>query len=407
MAAGRDPLIPVSEARKRILDTLTPVAAETLTLREAAGRVLARDVVSTRMQPPCDLSAMDGYAVRSRDIETIGTALRVIGEAPAGRSFAGILGEGECVRIFTGAPVPQGADSIMLQEDATRDGERVSFRESALPGQHVRHAGIDFAIGDVGPRAGTRLTAADIALAAAMNHASLSVHRRPVIAYFSTGDELVYPGETPGPDQIISTNNDGLGALIEAHGGIALDLGIAPDNQDAIRAIARKARDADMLVTLGGASVGDHDLVRPALEADGLVIDFWRIAMRPGKPLMYGRYGEVPMLGLPGNPVSALVCALLFLVPAIDHLQGASPRLPLALARLGSDLKANDQREDYLRAKLDHVAGELPVATPFARQDSSMLSALSGADCLVIRPPHAPAAKAGEWVECLLLRGSA
>lgn len=406
MADGRDPLIPVDEARRRILATLPKTEMQTVTLREAVGRVLARDVVSLRMHPPSDLSAMDGYALRSHDIETIGAPLRVIGEAPAGRGFAGGVGAGECIRIFTGATVPQGADCIMLQEDAERNGETVSFRERAKPGQHIRQAGIDFAIGDIGPRAGTRLSAADIALAAAMNHASLHVHRRPVIAYFSTGDELVYPGETPGADQIISSNNDGLGALIEAHGGIALDLGIAPDNVDAIRARADKAREADMLVTLGGASVGDHDLVRPALEANGLVIDFWRIAMRPGKPLMYGRYGDVPMLGLPGNPVSALVCALLFLAPAIGHLQGATPRLPLGLARLAIGLKENDQREDYLRATLDHVAGELPVATPFARQDSSMLSALSGADCLVIRPPHAPAAKAGDKVECLLLRGS-
>lgn len=404
MADMRDPLIPVAEARNRILEMLPRTDTETVSLREAAGRVLAQDVVSLRTQPPSDLSAMDGYAVRARDIETIGASLRVIGEAPAGRGFAGQVGAGQCVRIFTGAPVPQGADSIMLQEDADRTGESVSFRETAKPGQHIRRAGIDFAIGDTGPRAGTRLRAADIALAAAMNHARLEVHRRPVIAYFSTGDELVYPGETPGPDQIISSNNDGLGVLIEAHGGIALDLGIAPDDADIIRAVAMKARDADMLVTLGGASVGDHDLVRPALEADGLVIDFWRIAMRPGKPLMFGRYGDMPMLGLPGNPVSALVCALLFLVPALDHLQGTAPRLPLSLARLGRALKANDQREDYLRARLDHVAGELPVATPFARQDSSMLSSLSGADCLVIRPPHAPEAKAGEMVECLLLR---
>lgn len=404
MAASKTPLIPVEDARQRILEPLRVTSHERVRLREGLGRILAEDVIARRSQPPTDMSAMDGYAVRATDVTAAGVSLKVIGEAPAGHSFAGEVKTGEAVRIFTGGSLPAGTDSIMLQEDAQRDGDSVTFNEAVTPHQHVRKAGIDFSHGDVGPLAGTKLSAADIALIAAKNHAHVQVHRRPVIAYFATGDELVMPGDTLGADQIVSSNNDGLGALIEAHGGEALDLGIAPDNKDAIRALAAKASDADMLVTLGGASVGDHDLVRPALEADGLEIDFWRIAMRPGKPLMFGTYGEVPMLGLPGNPVSALVCAQLFLVPAILRMLGTVETQSLMIARLGVDVKANDAREDYLRAKLDHVPGELPVVTPLPVQDSSMLSALSAADCLIIRPPHAEAAGAGDIVSILPLR---
>ncbi|MBI1261801.1 MAG: molybdopterin molybdenumtransferase MoeA [Rhizobiales bacterium] len=404
MARGKTPLLPVEEARQRILDPLRVTSHERVTLRESLGRILAEDVIARRTQPPADMSAMDGYAVRAADVTAAGARLHVIGEAPAGRAYAGEVKAGETVRIFTGGALPAGTDSIMLQEDASREGDNVTFSEAAHAGQHVRKAGIDFSHGDAGPLAGTKLSAADIALIAAKNHAHVMVYRRPVIAYFATGDELVMPGETLGADQIISSNNDGLGALIEAHGGEAMDLGIAPDDKEAIRTLAAKANHADMLVTLGGASVGDHDLVRPALEADGLEIDFWRIAMRPGKPLMFGRYGEVPMLGLPGNPVSALVCAQLFLVPAILRMQGTVETQSLMIARLGADVKANDAREDYLRAKLDHVPGELPVVTPLPVQDSSMLSALSAADCLIIRPPHAEAEKAGATVSILPLR---
>lgn len=399
------PLLPVAEARARILTSLSSTATERIAIAGASGRILAEDLIARRTQPPSDLSAMDGYAVRAGDIAQIPARLRVIGEAPAGRSFGGQMGPGEAVRIFTGAPLPAGADTIVIQEDTERYGDIVIVRESALAGKHVRRSGLDFVEGEVRLAAGRPLSSADIALAAAMNIPMVLVHRRPRIAYFSTGDELVRPGETLKADQIVSANNDGLAAVIEEAGGVPLDLGIAPDRQGEIRALARKAKGADMLVTLGGASVGDHDLVQAALAEDGLEIDFWRIAMRPGKPLMFGRYGDIPMLGLPGNPVSALVCALLFLGPAIAKLQGRPDSGPrMSLARLGTALGQNDRREDYLRARLDHMPGELPLATPFETQDSSMLSLFSAADCLVVRPPHAPATGPGEIVPILDLR---
>jgi molybdopterin molybdotransferase len=404
MAMASQLLIPVAEARARILGGLTPTVPERVTLGRALGRVLAEDVVAQRMQPPCDLSAMDGYAVRSADVATVPAKLRVVGEAAAGGAYGRTLNEGEAVRIFTGAPLPEGADTIVIQEDTERYGDVVIAREAAAPGAHVRVAGLDFKLGATGLSAGRKLSSADIAFAAAMNMPAVIARKRPKIAFFSTGNELVLPGATPGPTQIVSANNDGLAALIEEAGGVPHDLGIIADDVHAIQSAGRHALDCEMLVTLGGASVGDHDLVQKALAEDGLDVDFWRIAMRPGKPLMYGRYREIPMLGLPGNPVSALVCAHLFLAPAIAALQGGEPRIRTALAKLGRGLPENDRREDYLRATLVDAEGELPVATPFSKQDSSMLSLMSAADCLVIRPPHSPAAKAGDAVTVMPLR---
>lgn len=398
------PLIPVEEARARILATLAPTEAELVSLAQAGDRVLAESVVARRTQPPADLSAMDGYAIRAGDVAGVPARLRVVGEAPAGGSYDRVLGEGEAVRIFTGAPLPRGADAIVIQEDAERYGDVLIARVVPRKGQHVRPTGLDFMEGTTGLPAGRRLSPADIAFAAAMNVPVLPMHRRPRIAFFSTGNELVAPGGTPGRNQIISSNNDGIGALIAQAGGIPLDLGIVPDEREATRVAARKALQADMLVTLGGASVGDHDLVQSALGEDGLAIDFWRIAMRPGKPLMFGRYRDLPMLGLPGNPVSALVCAILFLVPAIARLQGGDATPRPTLARLAHPLPANDGREDYLRARLENTPGELPLATPFERQDSSMLSLMSAADCLLVRPPRAPAAESGAIVSILPLR---
>lgn len=397
-------LIPVAEARERILATIAPTFPERVALSKALGRVLAEDVISQRMQPPADLSAMDGYAVRAADVASVPARLRVVGEAAAGSAYALALNEGEAVRIFTGAPLPQGADTIVIQEDTERYGDIVIARESSPVGRHVRPAGLDFKEGVTGLHAGRKLSPADIAFAAAMNVPVVIAHRRPKIAFFSTGNELVLPGATPGPNQIVSSNNDGLSALIEEAGGVPHDLGIVSDEAHAIQSAGRHALDCDMLVTLGGASVGDHDLVQSALSEDGLNVDFWRIAMRPGKPLMFGRYREMPMLGLPGNPVSALVCAHLFLVPAITRLQGGQVRLRTTQARLGRSLPENDRREDYLRASLEDAGNELPVATPFTRQDSSMLSLMSAADCLVIRAPNSPAAKAGDVVTVMPLR---
>ena len=398
------PLLSVTDARSKILAALHMTPSETVPLSQGLGRVLAKDVIACRTQPPADLSAMDGYAVRAADVASIPARLKIIGEAPAGGAYDGALGAQETVRIFTGAPLPRGADAIVIQEDTARDGDHVIVNEEARAGDHVRVTGLDFRTGDSGVLHGTRLVPADIALAAAMNVSELTVSRRPVIAFFSTGDELVRPGETLGPNQIVSANNDGLAALIAEAGGEPLDLGIARDEEAHIRETAERALKADMLVTLGGASVGDHDLVQSALTPDGLDIEFWRIAMRPGKPLMFGALGELPMLGLPGNPVSALVCATLFLKPAILRMQGANPGPHFTLARLGRDVPGNGPREDYMRAALDHVDGELSVATPFEKQDSSMLSTLSQAGCLLVRPPFAEAAKAGETVKILPLR---
>ncbi|MDP1627958.1 gephyrin-like molybdotransferase Glp [Parvibaculum sp.] len=401
---AQQPLLPVEEARARILSALHTTEKENVPLAQALGRVLAEEAIARRTQPPADLSAMDGYAVRAADVSTVPVRLKVVGMAPAGGAHEENLREGEAVRIFTGAPLPRGADTIVIQEDTSRDGDIVIVNEAAKAGQHVRVCGLDFRTGDAGMPVGRKLSPADIALAAAMNLPLLSVYRRPVIAFFSTGDELVRPGSEPGPNQIVSSNNDGLAALIVEAGGIPLDLGIAPDKVGSIRETASRAKDADMLVTLGGASVGDHDLVQEALTPLGLDIDFWKVAMRPGKPLMFGKLGDLPMLGLPGNPVSALVCATLFLRPAIVRMQGGDSALHTTLARLGRDLPANGPREDYIRAGLDHVPGELHVATPFEIQDSSMLSVLSGASCLIVRPPQAPPLKAGGIVTVLPLR---
>ena len=405
----RAPLLPVAEALSRIRGAMQPVAAETVALPDAHGRILAAPVLSRRTQPPFAMSAMDGYAVRAADLASIPATLKLIGQAPAGTAFEGIVGPGDAVRIFTGGPVPQGADTIVIQENTEGDGDKVTVLKAAEPGVYIRPEGLDFREGDCLLQAGKRLGARDIALAAAMNVPWLPVRRRPRIALLATGDELVRPGEPIGPQQIVTSNNLGLAGIIARAGGEPIDLGIAPDNREALAAMAAGARGADMLITLGGASVGDHDLVQSVLGEQGLVVDFWRIAMRPGKPLIFGHVGDTPLIGLPGNPVSALVCGLIFVQPAIAALLDDQAQLHArSRARLGCDLPENDERQDYLRASLmpaapgHPLAGEL-LATPFARQDSSMLSALARADCLVIRPPHAPQAKAGDWVDILEL----
>ncbi len=394
-------LIPVEEAQARILAAIEPLEAETVPLNQSRGRVLATDIQARCTHPPSDISAMDGYAVRTADTG-LNARLRVVGESAAGRSFDGSLAPGEAVRIFTGAPIPPGADAVVIQENVSRDGDQAILNEAVRMGANIRRKGLDFTKGDVRLAQGRTLSPFDISLAAAMNVPELPVHKRPLIAFFSTGDELVRPGNTPGPDQIISSNNDGLAALIEAAGGEPVDLGIAADDADIIRATARGARRCHMLVTMGGASVGDHDLVQSALGSDGLTLDFWRIAMRPGKPLMFGSYGPLPMLGLPGNPVSALVCALLFLVPAIRKFQGAEPRNSQTSALLAAPLKANDQRQDFIRACYERD-GDIIRVRPFERQDSSMLSLLAASDCLIIHPPHAPAADTDDPVTIIPL----
>jgi molybdopterin molybdotransferase len=400
-------MISVEEARDRLLAPLRPLGAEQVALTDALGRVLAEDLVSRRTQPPFAVSAMDGYAARAADLSAIPARLRVVGAVPAGQSFAGVVGAGEAVRIFTGAPVPAGADCIVIQEDTEREGDVVVVTEAAPAGRYVRPAGLDFRDGEAGLPAGRRLTVRDIGFAAAMNRPWLLVRRRPRIAILPTGDEVVMPGDPVGPNQIVSSNGLALGALVSACGGIPLQLPVAPDDSDALQRIAAGAQGADLFVTTGGASVGEHDLIREALGRSGLTLDFWTIAMRPGKPLMVGRYRDTPMIGLPGNPVSSLVCGLIFVKPAIERLLGLAIEddRPTRV-RLGTPLAANDRRQDYLRAALRREADGTLVALPFAKQDSSMISLLARSDCLVIRPPHAPPAAAGDWVDIVPLSGT-
>ncbi|TWB79826.1 molybdopterin molybdochelatase [Nitrospirillum amazonense] len=398
-------MIPVDEALAHILAQFQPLAGELVGVGEAASRVLAADVVARVTQPPAAVSAMDGWAVRGSDLGSLPVTLARIGEAPAGRPFAGTVAPGQAVRLFTGSVIPDGADTVVLQEDCDDLGDGVRVREGT-PGRWVRAAGLDFTAGTVGLKAGRLLTVRDVALAAAMNHPFLTVHRRPRVAILATGDEVVMPGEPLGPGQIVSSNGLALAALVRRHGGTPVNLGIAPDDADTLATLARGAAGCDLLVTTGGASVGEYDLVRDALGGQGLDLDFWKIAMRPGKPLMFGRLGGTPLLGLPGNPVSSLVCAALFLVPALRRMQGlARAELPRAQAVLANALPANDRRQDYLRATLTASDGTLPAVAIFTQQDSSMLSRLAAADCLIIRPPHAPAAEAGTVVDIVPLDG--
>jgi molybdopterin molybdotransferase len=390
-------LLPVDEALARVLDGVAPLSVETVPLADAFGRVLAADIAARRTQPPAALSAMDGYAVRGDDVATAPATLDVVGEVAAGHPFGRRLAAGEAARIFTGGVMPDGADTVAIQEHARRDGGRVTFDTVTPTGKNVRAAGIDFSAGDILLRAGRKLSARDIALAAAMNHPTLPVRRRPKVVIFATGDELVPPGTAPQPGQIVHSNGFALTSLARAEGAEAIDLGIVRDRLDDTVAAIRKARDlgADVLITTGGASVGDHDLIRPALAAEGVSLSFWKVALRPGKPLMHCRLGHMNMLGLPGNPVSSFVCAFLFLRPLLRRLLGLAQLGPdMEPAVLGADLKANDERIDYLRASLRRD-DNLMVATAFPNQDSSLISPLAAADCLIVRPPHAPAAAAG------------
>jgi molybdopterin molybdotransferase len=400
------PLLPVDEARARILKGVKPLAAEGVHLPDALGRVLARDVKAKRDQPPFDSSAMDGYALRIADAASAPAKLKTIGMSAAGHGFSGRIKAGEAVRIFTGAPVPKGADTVVIQENTEAQGDRVTITQAPNKGQNIRSRGLDFAKGDIVLRANTILTARDLGLAAAANHAELPVRRKPHVAILATGDELVPPGGLPRADQIFASNGFALQGFISRFGGEARDLGIVRDDLKAtMRAIAR-AGDAQVLITTGGASVGMHDLVQEALTRSGIKLDFWKIAMRPGKPLMFGNIGATRVLGVPGNPVSSLVCATMFLRPAIDAMLGrlVEPE-PQPTALLGRDLPENDSREDYLRSRLSHDAQGRLVATPFDKQDSSMLSFLSKADCLVVRVPRAPAIKAGTVVNIVPLSG--
>jgi molybdopterin molybdotransferase len=399
-------MISVEEAQRLILTPLTPVGGEMAVLTDALGRVLADDVAARATHPPADVSAMDGWALRAQDAQGPGATLSVIGESAAGHAFAGQVGPGQAVRIFTGAHMPMGADSVVMQEDCKAEGGRVTLAIAALPGSHVRPKGLDFATGRVLLTAGRRLTSRDIGLLAAMNVPWVRVRRKPRIAILSSGDELALPGEPLPEGGIPASNGLALAAFCKVLGAEPVDLGIAPDDALGLQRLAKGAAGADLVVTSGGASVGDHDLVKSALGDVGLQVGFHKVAMRPGKPLLFGQMNGAPLLGLPGNPVSALVTAQLFLGPALRALLGQTPVIePPLSARLASPLPANDRRQDYLRAKLERGQDGSWTATPFDRQDSAMMAALAKADGLIIRPPMSPIAKPGDLVPVLPLGG--
>ncbi|WP_163850405.1 molybdopterin molybdotransferase MoeA [Pseudooceanicola aestuarii] len=386
-------MIPVSQALDALFELVAPLPSEEIPLRAAAGRVLAAPVRAWRAQPPFSASAMDGYAVADPD-PIPGTQFNIIGESAAGHGFSGSIGGNQAVRIFTGAPIPQGTARVIIQEDMSREGDGVTLVQDLSQNINIRPQGSDFPSDFTFP-APCLLGPSEIALLASMNAARVQVTRAPEVALISTGDELVNPGDSPGPDQIIASNTYGLDAMLRAMGTRVRLLPIARDSRDSLRATFDLARGADLVITIGGASVGDHDLVGAVATELGMKQSFYKVAMRPGKPLMAGRMGTAAMIGLPGNPVSAMVCGHVFVAPVIRALQGlpAAPA-PRRRAPLGTAMPANGSREHYLRASL--TAGGI---LPESRQDSALLSVLARSDALILRPPDAPAAPEGTVVE--------
>jgi len=402
-------LLPVEQAKLKILKGVRTTGAENVAVRDGANRVLAKDLKAKRNQPPFAASAMDGYAVKAGDIVKVPAKLTVIGEAPAGRQFAGSLKAGQAVRIFTGAPVPRGADTVIMQENTShqnsaREDDLVIIEQTAAKANFIRPAGLDFKKGEVVLRADTVLNARNIGLCAAMNYAKVPVRKRPTVAILATGDELVEPGGKLGPDQIVSSNSIALAAAVSAFGGKPIDLGIAGDSLKDIERAIQKAATADILITIGGASVGDHDLIGPAFAILGIKRNFWKIAMRPGKPLIFATRGKQRILGLPGNPVSALVCARIFLKPLIEKMLGLKEADETGQAKLTSPLPANDLRQDYIRARLSRNDRGQLLVTPFSMQDSSMQKTLALSDALIVRPPHAKSVQTGVPVSYLPVR---
>ncbi|MCZ8183411.1 MAG: molybdopterin molybdotransferase MoeA [Beijerinckiaceae bacterium] len=402
-------LLPVEDALALLVaaGAAHPRRQEMVPVQQASGRVLAADLTALRTQPPAAMSAMDGFALRASDGAAPGASLRIIGESAAGHPFAGTIGTGEAIRIYTGAILPAGADCVVMQENATAEGAELRLTVAAQVGRHVRPSGCDFHEGQTLLSAGTRLTPGHIALAGAMNHAEIPVFARPRIGVLATGDELVLPGAPRAPHQIVATNAFAAMAMMRPMEVDIVDLGIAADSPEALNgAIDRALAEAvDCLVTIGGASVGKHDLVRPVAAARGAELAFYKIAMRPGKPLNFGRLGPMLLLGLPGNPVSALVCTRLFLLPLIAAMQGdaSAGQDRSEAAILGAAFPANDERQDYVRVMLERDARGLWIARPAGGQDSSFLSVLARADGLLIRPPHAPAGQPGDPARVLRL----
>lgn len=402
-------LLAVDEALSRILNSATPSGTEEMALTAAGGRVIAHPVTARLLQPPFDCSAMDGYALIAPAEITYPMQLTVIGESAAGKRFGGTMRRGEAVRIFTGAPLPEGADTIIIQENTERSGDTLTILSGLDKGRHIRRAGLDFAPGKVIIPGGHTLDGPSLSLATASGNARVEVFRKPKIAILATGDELVPPGTLPGPDQIVASNSIGVAEIVSRAGGEPLDMGIIPDDPAKIEAaIATALEDGiDVLVTIGGASVGDRDYVHSALGNCGVDLDFWKIAMRPGKPLMYGRKSvdgkTVHVIGLPGNPVSSLVCSLVFLRPLVARLSGLTHTADIRAARLGAPMAANDHRRDFVRAALESGSDGALVAIPLPLQDSSMLSALVASNALLIREENAPSANVGDPCRVLML----
>nr|PZN84024.1 MAG: molybdopterin molybdenumtransferase MoeA [Pseudomonadota bacterium] len=394
----------VEEALQRIIADVTPTPAELVPIAQAAGRILSEPLTARLTQPPFDASAMDGYAVRSADVEKLPVRLKVIGQAAAGHPFEGHVGPGEAVRIFTGAPLPVGADAIVIQENTVALDGSVEVREGRPDPDHIRRRGFDFQQSDLLLNPGRRLGPREVTLAAAAGYGEVPVRRKPVVAILATGDELVSPGTLPGPGQIVSSNPLGVAALLTQAGADARLLGIARDNRESLIQHVEAARDADVLVTIGGASVGDHDLVGPVLQSLGMELSFWKIDMRPGKPLLYGRLGPQRVIGLPGNPVSALICTRVFLVPLVRRLLGLPDEEAAAVrAVLAEPVEANGPRQHYMRATLQREPDGRQLVRLARSQDSSLLAPLAASNVLLVRPPHAPALPAGAEVEVLLL----
>lgn len=401
-------MIPVAEALETVISGVSRLSTEQVGINDGLGRVLAEDIAARLNQPSRAVSAMDGYACRAEDVATVPATLTRTGESAAGGHFNGTVEPGHCVRIFTGAAVPDGADTIVIQEDTETQGDAITVTTGAKAGKFIRPKGLDFSEGDVLLTAGTILTARDLGLAAAMNVPWLTVRRRPRIAILATGNEVVMPGDPVGEDQIVSSNSVALNAYVRALGGEPVNLGIARDDAASLRGLLDGAKGCDMLVTIGGASVGDYDLVKTVLGEEGLALTFHKVAMRPGKPLIFGHLktsgGAVPVLGLPGNPVSAGVTSVLFLKPAMLTMLGVTQAAPQSIpAVLGSDLGENDMRQDYLRARLERQEDGSLKATPFSKQDSAMMARLAQADGLIVRAPFAPPAKQGDPVSVISL----
>lgn len=398
-------LLPVDDALKALLEHAQPLGDEWVPLKEASGRILSQDLISKRTHPPFNASAMDGYAVKYSDAATIGARLKQVGESAAGKGFHGTFQQGECVRIFTGAPVPHSADTVLIQENTQIISDNlIEVTTPAEQGRHIRPKGYDFQKDEVLLNQGRKIDFTALTLAASMNYELLPVFKKPKVAILATGDELVNPGQDPGLDQIIASNSHGIMALCDHIGAHVTDLGIAHDHFDQIEAAIDQAIDlnTNLLVTIGGASVGNHDLVQQALKNRGMDLNFWKIAMRPGKPLMFGTIGPMRVLGLPGNPASSLVTSILFLSPLIKALAGDDSRTKIISAATTKPLKDNDRRQDYLRSFAEQQPDGTYLITPFDKQDSSLMSIFAKANALLIRPPFAPLQKEGDLCDIIL-----